>query len=103
MENYVKKTLNEKVKLIEESKLLGILETARKYSMHYQTLKNWVDIYGLYGKEGLEPKVVKADPELKRLYVENEQLKLILAEKKLELRIKNDMLKKTSFQLAPKK
>lgn len=40
MGNYVKKTLNEKVKLIEESKLLGILETARKYSLHYQTLKN---------------------------------------------------------------
>lgn len=103
MGNYVKKTLNEKVKLIEESKLLGVLETARKYSLHYQTLKNWVDAFALYGKAGLERKVVKADPELKRLYLENEQLKLILAEKELELRIKNDMLKKTSYPIAIKR
>ena len=56
---YVKKTLNEKVQLIEESKIIGILETARKHSLHYQTLKNWVDDFALYGKEGLERKVVK--------------------------------------------
>ena len=103
MGNYVKKTLLEKVKLIEESKSLGILETARKHSLHYQTLKNWVDSYALYGKDGLDRKTVKVDPELKRLYLENEQLKLILAEKELELRIKNDMLKKTSYPIAIRK
>lgn len=103
MTNYVKKTLNEKVQLIEESKLLGILETARKHHLHYQTLKNWVNAYAIHGKNGLERKVVKDDPELKRLYLENEQLKLILAEKELELRIKNDLLKKTSYPTLIKK
>jgi len=103
MGNYVKRTLIEKVQLVEESKSLGVLETARKHSLHYQTLKNWVDAFALYGKDGLERKVVKADPELKRLYLENEQLKLILAEKELELRIKNDMLKKTSYPTATRK
>ena len=103
MANYVKKTLNEKVKLIEESKILGILETARKHHLHYQTLKNWVDAFAIEGKDGLERKTVKTDPELKRLYLENEQLKLILAEKELELRIKNELLKKTSYLTATKK
>lgn len=103
MANYVKKTLTEKVQLIEESKLLGILETARKHHLHYQTLKNWVDAFAMQGKDGLQRKVVKADPELKRLYLENEQLKLILAEKELELRVKNDLLKKTSSPTAIKK
>ena len=103
MANYVKKTLNEKVQLIEESKVLGVLETARKHHLHYQTLKNWVDAFALQGKVGLERKLEKPDPELKRLYVENEQLKLILAEKELELRIKNDLLKKTSYLTAIKK
>jgi putative transposase len=103
MGNYVKKTLNEKVQLIEESKVLGVLETARKHHLHYQTLKNWVDAFALQGKDGLERKVEKPDPELKRLYIENEQLKLILAEKELELRIKNDLLKKTSYPTAIKK
>lgn len=103
MGNYVKKTLPEKVKLIEESKSVGILETARKHSLHYQTLKNWIDNFALYGKDGLERKTLKADPEIKRLYLENEQLKLILAEKELELRIKNELLKKTSCQTATRK
>jgi hypothetical protein len=50
------------------------------------------------GTGRLEKKVEKIDPELKRLYVENEQLKLLIAEKELELRIKNELLKKTSYQ-----
>jgi putative transposase len=103
MGKYVKKTLKEKVQLIEESKLSGILETARKHNLHYQTLKNWVDAYAIHGKDGLERRVEKINPELKRLYLENEQLKLILAEKELELRIKNDLLKKTLYQTSLKK
>lgn len=103
MGKYVKKTLQEKVKLIEESKVLGVLETSRKHDLHYQTLKNWVDAFSIHGKDGLERKAVKGDPELKRLYLENEQLKLIIAEKELELRIKNDMLKKTSSPILIRK
>jgi putative transposase len=103
MGKHVKKTLQEKVKLIEESKVNGVIETARKHDLHYQTLKNWVDVYALHGADGIEKKVVKPDPELKRLFIENERLKLILAEKELELRIKNDLLKKTSIQAAKKK
>jgi putative transposase len=103
MGKYVKKTSSEKMQLIEESKLSGVLETARKHQLHYQTLKNWVDAFALHGKDGLEKRVIKVDPELRRLYLENEQLKLILAEKELELRIKNELLKKTSYQTVIKK
>ena len=103
MGNYVKKTLNEKVQLIEESKIIGILETARKHSLHYQTLKNWVDDFALYGKDGLERKGVKVNPELQRLYIENQQLKLMLAEKELEIRVHKEVQKKTLFQTAIKK
>lgn len=103
MGNYVQKTLQEKVKLIEESKTLGVLETARKHNLHYQTLKNWVDAFTLSGTSGLERRVIKVDPELKRLSLENEQLKLLIAEKELELRAKNELLKKTSLQTLIKK
>lgn len=98
MGKHVKKTLSEKVKLIEESKVHGVVETARKHNLHYQTLKNWVDAHSLHGTSGLQKTEVKPDPELKRLFIENEQLKLILAEKELELRVKNELLKKTSLQ-----
>lgn len=103
MGKHVKKTLQEKVKLIEESKVNGVIETARKYDLHYQTLKNWVDVHALHGVDGLDKKAVKTSPELRRLLVENGQLKVMLAEKELEIRIKNDLLKKTSIQTATKK
>lgn len=103
MGKYIKKSLQEKVQLIDESKVIGVLETARKHNLHYQTIKNWVDAFAIHGRNGLERKVVKADPELKRLYLENEQLKLIIAEKELELRIKSDMLKKTSSPILIRK
>lgn len=93
----IKRTTAQKLELIVASEKDGILVTARKHDIHYQTLKNWVDIYALSGKDGLEKKVQKVDPELKRLYLENEQLKLLIAEKELELRIKNELLKKTSY------
>jgi putative transposase len=95
MGKYVKMTSQQKVQLIEESKVKGVLETARKHQLSYQTLKNWVDAYGLYGKDGLERRGAKVDPELKRLYLENEQLKLLIADKELALRIKDEMLKKS--------
>jgi putative transposase len=103
MGKYIKKTPKEKEKLVHESKVSGILETARLHDIHYQTLKNWVDSYAISGLAGLERNKTKVDPELKRLALENEQLKLLVAEKELELRIKNDLLKKTSYQTPIKK
>ena len=103
MSNYVQKTLQQKVQLVEESKTLGVLETARNHGLHYQTLKNWVDTFALSGAAGLEKQTTKIDPELKRLFLENGQLKLLLAEKELELRAKSELLKKTSLQTLTKK
>jgi putative transposase len=102
MGNYVQKTLQQKVQLVEESKTFGVLETARKHSLHYQTLKNWVDAFAVSGVAGLSKQIIKVDPELKRLVFENEQLKLLVAEKDLELRIKNEMLKKKSLLTSTK-
>lgn len=102
MGNYVQKTLQQKVQLVEESKTLGVLETSRKHSLHYQTLKNWVDAFAVSGVAGLSKQIIKVDPELKRLVFENEQLKLLVAEKDLELRIKNEMLKKKSLLISTK-
>lgn len=48
-----RKSLQEKQRIVEESKTLGLVETARKYEISYQALKNWQDIYAIYGLEGL--------------------------------------------------
>jgi putative transposase len=90
-----RKSVQEKVRILEESKTLGILETARKYEISYQTLKNWLDVYAVSGLEGLKTGGSKLSPEIKRLQLENQRLKEIVADKELELKIKNELLKKT--------
>jgi putative transposase len=92
-----RKSVQEKVRILKESKSLGLLETARKYEMSYQTIKNWQDVFAVLGAEGLKLGVGKLSPELKRLQLENQRLKEIVADKELELKIKNELLKKTSL------
>jgi len=92
-----RKSVQEKVRILEESKSLGLLETARKYEMSYQTIKNWQDIFAVSGPKGLKLGTGKISPELKRLLLENQRPKEIVADKELELRIKNELLKKTSL------
>lgn len=91
-----RKSVQEKQRILEESKTLGLVETARKYEISYQALKNWQDIYAISGLEGLRVGAGKVSPELKRLQLENQRLKEIVADKELELKIKNELLKKTS-------
>lgn len=92
-----RKSVQEKQRILEESKTLGLVETARKYELSCQTLKNWQDIYAVSGLEGLQSGAGKPSPELKRLQLENQRLKELVADKELELKIKNELLKKTSL------
>lgn len=91
-----RKSPQEKQRILEESKTLGLVETARKYEISYQSLKNWQDIYAVSGLAGLSTGAGKISPELKRLQLENQRLKELVADKELELKIKNELLKKTS-------
>ncbi len=86
----------EKQQILDESQTLGLIETARKHGLSYQTLKNWQDTYTVSGLEGLKSGPGKLSPELKRLQIENQRLKELVADKELELKIKNELLKKTS-------
>ncbi len=96
MGKQARKSAQEKQQILEESKTLGLIETARKHVLSYQTLKNWQDIYTVSGMEGLKSGAGKLSPELKRLQLENQRLKELVADKELELKIKNELLKKTS-------
>jgi len=85
----------EKLAILEEGKRNGIKVTLSKYSLFPATYYYWRKKLIVYGEEGLTHKVVK-DHELliKKLEKENEALKLMLAEKELESRLKDDLLKK---------
>jgi putative transposase len=92
----LRKSPQEKQRILEESKILGLVETARKHGLSCQTLKNWSEIYAISGSDGLKHGADKISPELKRLQLENQRLKELVADKELELKIKDELLKKTS-------
>jgi putative transposase len=96
MGNRTRKTAQEKQRIVEESKILGLVETARKHEISYQSLRNWAEAYAISGLDGLSLGAKKVSPELKRLQIENQRLKELVADKELELMIKNELLKKTS-------
>lgn len=91
----IRKSPQDKQRILEESKISGLVETARKYEISYQALKNWQGIYAVSGLDGLVAGAGKISPEFKRLQLENQRLKELVADKELELKIKNELLKKT--------
>lgn len=91
-----RKSAQEKQQILEEAKIHGLTQTARKHEISHQALRNWQDIYEVSGLDGLKIGSVKPSPELKRLQLENQILKELVADKELELKIKNELLKKNS-------
>lgn len=82
-------------KFSKEEKRNGIKVTLAKYSLFPATYYYWRKKFNVYGEEGLTHQVVKDHEVLiKKLEKENEALKLMLAEKELESRLKDDLLKK---------
>ena len=85
----------EKLAIIKESENHGVVSTIRKHGIYAQTLYGWKQKYDLEGIQGLEHPYKRTNPEFKKLQMENLQLKQILADKELMLKIKDDLLKKT--------
>ncbi len=98
MANYKRRNSTEKLNIIEESKLYGVVVTARKYGITPTQVYRWIDKYETQGLPGLGVYVRQADPELDNLKRENQALKELLAEKELALRIKDALLKKTELR-----
>ena len=88
----------EKLEILEYYKQHGLSRTTRKYQVSQTNLYKWRDKFEAEGVEGLEHKTRKIsqiDPEFVRLQRENKELKAIVAEKELQLRIQAEMLKKS--------
>lgn len=86
----------EKLKILEESKLHGVKLTLEQYGVYPATFYSWRRKYEQMGEEGfnhhgITPAQLK---EIRRLEKENEMLKQIIAEKELESKLKDDLLKK---------
>lgn len=88
----------EKLKILLEAEKEGITATIRKHGIYTNTFYQWKEQYDTGGKEALASKHYKLDPEIKRLQKENQQLKELLAEKELALRIKEELFKKSTVR-----
>lgn len=92
-----------KLKILEESKINGVKITLEKYGIYPATFYSWRSKYETMGEEGFRHGITPAQlKEIKRLEKENAMLKEIIAEKELEGKLKDELLKK-KYPLTRKK
>jgi len=86
---------SEKLKILEESKTHGVKVTLEKYGIYPATFYSWRKKQESMGEEGFRHGITPAQlKEIKRLEKENAMLKEIIAEKELEGKLKDELLKK---------
>lgn len=88
-------TQQEKLDILAEAKEKGVSMTLEKYDLYPGTYYYWVKKFKQEGEDGLSHSSHRNyEKEVKRLSKENDVLKQLLAEKELESRLKDEMLKK---------
>lgn len=93
----------EKLAILEEAKRHGVKATLEKYDLYPATFYYWKNKLEFHGEEALEhAKHRNYAVEIKQLIKENEVLKQLLAEKELESRLKDELLKKKYPELRKK-
>lgn len=96
-------TKDEKLAIIRESVDNGVKVTLAKYDLYPATFYYWKHKLSMHGEEGLNHRSMKDhQAEIRRLEKENETLKLLLAEKELAGKLKDDLLKKKYPELRRK-
>ena len=88
-------TKAEKLRILKEAKANGVKKTLDKYDLYPATFYYWKKKLTIYGVDGLDHQVIKdKTAHIKKLEKENETLKILLAEKELEGKLKTELLKK---------
>lgn len=88
-------TEKEKLTIIKECKANGVKPTLAKYGVFPATYYHWKKKYESMGDEGLKHGMTPLHlQEIRRLEKENDLLKKIVAEKEMESKLKDELLKK---------
>ena len=96
-------TKEEKLQILEEVKQKGLQVTLAKYDLYRGTYDYWRKKHLSHGESGLDHSLIKnRDKEIKKLEKECTALKILLAEKELESKLKDEMLKKKYPELRKK-
>lgn len=85
----------QKLQIIKEASENGVTLTLNKHGIYPATYYSWKKKFETMGEDGfrhgITPEQIK---EIKRLEKENEFLKKLLAEKELESKLKDELIKK---------
>jgi len=88
-------TKKEKLSILKEAAEKGVKDTLEKHAIYAATYYSWRKKFEEMGEEGLKNRVTPAQlKRIRELEKENQKLKEIVAEKELEGRLKDEMLKK---------
>ena len=85
----------QKLAIIQEAEQKGITETMRKHNLAHSLYRKWRKAYNGEGMQSLQPKYKTVDPTFRKLEVENQRLKNIIAKQALEIEFKDELLKKS--------
>jgi putative transposase len=89
----------QKLEILNHYKSHSLSVTSREFGVSTTSILNWEKKLNAVGQEGLlSNRKSSAELELQRLLRENRELKSMVAEKDLELRIKDALLKKNQFR-----
>ncbi len=94
------RTAQEKERIILDIQRLGVAVGCRKHNLAKTLYYDWINRYNASGLAGLEDRRHGSTNEatVQRLEKENRMLKELLAEKELESRMKDELLKKKFAQ-----
>lgn len=94
-----RRTKEEKERILHDVQRLGVVAGCRKNGIDPSTYYDWLERYEASGVDGLEDRRGKnSDATLRRLEKENKILKEIVAEKDLEIRMRDELLKKKKME-----
>lgn len=97
-EGVIKKfTQEEKLSILKEAQHHGVKETLSKYGLYPATYYYWKRKHDIYGENGLQHQKSKEQTkQIQLLEEQNRQLKILLAEKELQLNTKDLQVKKNT-------
>jgi putative transposase len=89
-------TKEEKLAIVREAELEGVEVTIRKYSLYPSTLYSWKAKYADGGPENLarSKRTIKDSNYIKRIEDELSLAKQLMAEKDIEIALRDELLKK---------
>ena len=90
-------TSEEKLEILDYKKTRGLTKASREFEVSTVSILNWEKVYSEQGLEGFKKGAkTSLERELQQLRRENRELKAIVAEKDLAIRVKDSLLKKAS-------